>query len=221
MRNSVEYPLALPGPDIEGSDVSRIRLSRAFPDTAAENEQVFVDDPGAARVVASRDAVMVEILGQIKTPTVSETGDRFPGIGIEAVVAVGDSVEDSSVVAVFPIHNSSRFSCGSGALVGVERPDRLCGIGFDRDDLLPHGGEVEDAVHHQRIELQSRVLAFNKVGHTESPDELEPIHVAGVDLVQLGVFRAAYVSIVVAPFLRGVRRPVTRFTSKQSDGERK
>ena len=212
----MERPEQFPGPGVVATDRRRCVLRRRRSAAAHERRphDDDVSDHRRWRAGADRGGLEIhfpaQIAPEVHHPVEPESRNQPSGVRVERHQPVrrGDQKHPRRL-AVAPEGDAP-----SGGLPGrrlpafplVEAvgPQRLAGGGVHRDGRAPGAsGDVDDPVQHQRGGPQVEIGARPEVPRGPAPDDLQLVHVAGVDLVQRGVAGRGQVRGVVRPF-RGV-----------------
>ena len=230
-RHGMEGPQQPAGAGVVAADVARrpFRPRRPIHDRRADDDHVADDrwrrgvavlvGPAAQGADAGREvhgAAVAELAPgpagrRIERDQARVAGGEIHGLGL-AVRPPGEPAVEEAVV-----RRASRVVAPR-----VVAPELPAGRGVDGGRLAERGAGVEDAVPHQRGRLEGHVVESGigvrdrVVGGLPAPADRQIADVAGVDLAERRVLRAAGVAAVLVPFaadgavLRGRRRHCRR-----------
>ena len=193
----------------------------------ADDERVAADERGGRPVVRLevRDA-----LRQVDHAARAELAQRIARLRVERHEVLAADDEDALVVArrVVPVAHAARGAAARPAGAVLERrvdPRGLAGGGIDGRRLPEVRAHEQAAADHERrglqrrVELQLGVAVGQLVIHrAPAPGDAQVLHVAGADLVQRRVLRAARVPGVAAPL--AARRALLRRDGSSGDERR-
>src|SRR5579864_6130074 len=210
MRNGVKAPANFSGADVERADVAG-RTREILAHEAADDEQVAIDDAWGCGRNRNLTRIAPKSLAEIDAAGIPETGDGCAGLGIERIQIMPRDEENALILTVFPVRNAAVAygMRGLSAVVRIEGPSKLAGCGIECDDAQLGRGGVQNAVDHDRIALHLRGVEL--VTGVEGPGDAEILHVAAIDLVQIGIanaFRAAAVDFPITVAGGGSMAPV-------------
>ena len=207
-RNDVKPPALLAGVGIERHDVAAV--GQVAP-ARADHDDVVDQQRRRAHEAAPLGAVLHQRAPRFLA-RLDVDGHHVVVVRAEVQVAVAQRQPAHRLDRAPPVARMRR-----GVLVDVA-PDLASGRGVEGVDAVPGGGEVHDAVRHERRALQA---VLHHAG-LERPGRLQAVHVAGVDLVERAVAHRTVGAAVDEPVLRlvvGVAQAVQRdLTERRGPG---
>ena len=206
LRDRVERPPDGAGARVVGAHVPGRRGPRALVDARAEDEQIAVDGPRGRGEDEEGGGVAPEPLAQVHATARPEAGHERPGARVEGEEVLARAVQDPALGSLAPDDDAAVHA--EGTILGpgrerVEPPELAARLGVERERLEAGRRSVEDAVHHHRVALDLRAVVGARVAGVVRPGDLQPLHVAGVDLRERRVLRVAGVAAVDPPLALG------------------
>ncbi len=204
----------LPGADVEAPDIAlHVRLAgrrAAGKMRGADDHDVFRND--GRRVETDLAGLQIDrlVIGrlQIDDAVDAEAGDRHAGLGVERHHPVARRHVNNAFVipAVGPVRQAAareltRRRFPALAFVLAVHPQLLARFRVHgHDGAARSGGEVQDALRHQRRRLEVELRARTHVGGVEAPCDLQFAEVLGVNLIERRISRARQIAAVGEPF---------------------
>jgi hypothetical protein len=205
----VKNPAALSRAGVKRPDVAGRLLFDAVAAASAGDHQVLVEDHGAAVPERQLRPVRIEVLLQVERAFVGEAGNQLAGCSVQAIQHVANRREDAAVLGVLRVlpESDAAIDAGrapaAGAAGRVELPEELARRRVERANLHLHGGDVHDAIDHDRRALDGRGRTFEGVPGVMDPGHLKAPDVGAIDLVERRVAAGPRIAAVMLPLAGG------------------
>src|SRR5262245_18575642 len=220
LRNRVEDPETFAGSHIETPNVPFIVLETprrcSFAERRADDDDIAADDRRALKSDLTCHEVgqnrLVDVRLEIDDAVRSKARNGRAGLRIERDQTIARrDVEDSFLSSVGPIGETAsgmwtRGRRAARAFVFAMHPPLRARPRVERHDSSARAGSrVQYAAHHQRRALEFELRTRSERIRLEAPRNLERVEVAGIDLIERRVSRAARLAGVARPLALGRR----------------